>query len=117
MTRLCQLYEVSPSGYYAWRSRPMSQHRRYDLKLLEIIKELHQGFRKNYGAARLHRELIKRGYPCSRRRIHRLMRESGIKASTTGLYAWRPGQHEFYSATGNQLKHADIPDGSGEQWA
>ena len=86
MKRLCQLYKVSASGYYAWRSRPESQHRCYDLKLLEKIKELHQGFRKSYGAARLHRELVKRGYSCSRRRINRLMRESGINASTTGLY-------------------------------
>lgn len=116
MKRLCQLVGVSTSGYYAWRTRPVSQHRYYDLKLLELIKELHQGFRKSYGAARLHCELVKRGYPCSRRRINRLMREAGIKASTTGLYAWRPGQHEFYSATGNQLKQADNPNEVGEQW-
>lgn len=116
MRRLCQLYGVSPSGYYAWRNRPLSQHRQYDLKLVELIKELHQGFRKSYGAARLHRELVKQGHPCSRRRINRLMREVGIKASTTGLYAWRPGQHEFYAATGNQLKQTDSPAGPGEQW-
>lgn len=117
MRRLCQLYGVSASGYYAWRSRSVSQHRQYDLELMELIKELHQGFRRSYGAARLHRELVKHGYPCSRRRVNRLMRESGIKASTTGLYAWRPGQHEFYAATGNQLQHAADPHETGVQWA
>lgn len=45
------------------------------------------------------------------------MREMGIKASTTGLYAWRPGQHEFYSSTGNQLKEASSPTQTGTQWA
>ena len=45
------------------------------------------------------------------------MRELGIKASTTGLYAWRPGQHEFYSCTGNQLKAEDKPVVVGIQWA
>ena len=117
MTRLCQLYGVSTSGYYAWRNRPLSQHRQYDLKLLTLIKKLHQGFRKSYGAARLHRELVRRGYACSRRRINRLMHEAGIKASTTGLYAWRPGQQACYSATGNQLKQADSPQETGDQWA
>ena len=116
MRRLCQLVNVSTSGYYAWRSRPLSQHRQYDLRLIELIKELHQGYRRSYGAARLHQALVKQGYPCSRRRINRLMRETGIKASSTGLYAWRPGQHEFYSATGNQLKQADNPKDVGEQW-
>jgi len=45
------------------------------------------------------------------------MRELGIKARSTGLYAWRPGQHEFYSATGNQLKQAGTPWKAGTHWA
>jgi putative transposase len=114
--RLCELFGVSKSGFYAWCNRPISAHRQYDLKLIEVITELHQGFRRAYGAARLHRELVSRGYPCSRRRVNRLMREMGIKASTTGLYAWRPGQHEFYSSTGNQLKQEAPADEIGRQW-
>lgn len=117
MRRLCTLYGVSTSGFYAWRDRPVSQHQCQDEKLKSMIKELHQGFKRCYGAARLHRELVNKSYVCSRRRINRLMREMGINASTTGLYAWRPGQHAFYSCTGNQLKHADRPDQSGVQWA
>ena len=45
------------------------------------------------------------------------MREMGVKASTAGLYAWRPGQHAFYEAAGNQLKYASAPSSPGEQWA
>ena len=29
--RLCQVLEVSPSGYFAWRSRPASPRQRGDL--------------------------------------------------------------------------------------
>lgn len=65
----------------------------------------------------MHHELLNRGYTCSRRRINRLMREMRIKASTTGLYAWRPGQHEFYSSAGNQLKEAAQVTQTGKQWA
>lgn len=115
--RLCRMLGVSASGYYAWRTRPVSMHRRYDEQLKRLIRELHQGFRRCYGAARLHRELVQRGYSCSRRRINRLMRELGIKASTTGLYAWRPGRHAFYSAAGNQLKEAQPAVCEGMQWA
>ena len=95
----------------------MSNHRQHDLRLVDAIKELHQGFRRSYGAARVHKELSRNGFSCSRRRINRLMREMQIKASTTGLYAWRPGQHEFYSSTGNQLKTENKPDQPGIQWA
>ncbi len=86
------------------------------MQLMKVFKEYHQGFRRAYGAARMHKELRKRGYSCSRRRINRLMKEMNIKASTVGLYVWRPGQHEFYSSTGNQLGKMDSPDQSGEQW-
>lgn len=115
--KLCELFGVSRSGYYEWRDRPVSKHRQHDLHLLTLIKELHQGYRRAYGAARIHQELRHQGHACSRRRVNRLMRELGIKASTTGLYAWRPGQHAFYSSTGNQLAHVGKPTRAGEQWA
>lgn len=117
VNRLCNLFNVSRSGYYAWRERPKSQHRCHDEVLMTAMTELHQGYRRAYGAARLHQALRQKGFSCSRRRINRLMRELKIKASTTGLYTWRPGQHEFYSSTGNQLAKLDKPSAPGEQWA
>lgn len=82
-----------------------------------VIQELHQGYKRSYGAPRMHRELRLKGYECSVRRVNRLMREMGIKASTVGLYAWKPGQHLFYSSTGNQRPGLGKPISSGEQWA
>lgn len=108
---------VSSSGFYAWTRRPVSEHQRHDRHLKQLIAELHQGFRRSYGAARLHRGMVQRGHSCSRRRVNRLMREMGVKASTTGLYAWRPGRHEFYSCTGNVLKQQTAAEATGTQWA
>ncbi len=110
------MYSVSTSGFYAWRSRPVSSHQNYDDKLKGLITEFHQGYYRAYGSARLHQALRQKGHDCSRRRINRLMREMGIKASTTGLYCWRPGAHEFYTSTGNQLSKLDKPTSTGEQW-
>lgn len=115
--RLCEIIGVSTSGFYAWVSRPTSDHGLYDEVLKRAIRELHQGFRRCYGSARLHRELVENGFACSRRRVNRLMREMGIKASTTGLYAWRPGLHDFYSSTGNVLKREPEASQQGVQWA
>lgn len=84
---------------------------------MEAIKELHQGFRRAYGAPRVHQTLRQKGFSCSVRRVNRLMREMGIKASTTGLYVWCPGKHEFYSATGNRLAKAKHANETGVQWA
>lgn len=116
VSRLCEFFNVSRSGFYAWLARPESTHSLLDKKLKSVITEFHQGYRKAYGAARVHQGLLQAGYPCSRRRVNRLMRELGIKASTTGLYAWRPGQHEFYASTANHLKNAPDTMESGQYW-
>ena len=84
---------------------------------MNAIVGLHQGFKRAYGAPRLHADLRRKGFSCSVRRIRRLMKELGIKASTTGLYAWRPGQHEFYSSTGNKLSGVGRAASEGVQWA
>lgn len=114
---LCRLLGVSRSGYYAWRARKPSARERDDAQLTEAICELHQGYRRAYGARRVHRALRQRDYICSVRRVSRLMKAAGIKASTRGLYTWTPGKHAFYSEAGNQLAGAASPTACGEQWA
>ena len=116
MRRLCRLYGVSKSGYYAWCSRSQSEHERHDGVLKQAIGEVHQGFRRTYGARRVHRVLRERGLRCSVRRVNRLMREMGVDARTTRLYPWRPGLHQFYESVGNQLAKADPAEQVGQQW-
>lgn len=115
--KLCQLMGVSRSGFYAWLNRPKSQRQRDDENLSHAIHELHQGFRRAYGARRVHQLLRRKGYVCSVRRVAKLMKASGIEASSKGLYVWNPGRHEFYSSTGNQLGLADNACDRGMQWA
>lgn len=95
MRRLCALYGVSRSGYYAWKNRPPSPHQQYDAHLKAVIAELHQGYYRAYGAPRVHRLLRQKGVVCSRRRVNRLMRELGIEASTTGCTSGNPGNMPF----------------------
>ena len=116
MKRLCKLYGVSPSGYYAWRDRPQSQRTQEDARLSEVIVELHQGFRRSYGSRRVHKALRQKGFPCSVRRVARLMKRLEIKPSTTGLYTWQPGRQAFYNGTGNKLAEAGRATGPGQQW-
>lgn len=108
---------VARSGYYAWRDRKPSERQQEDERLKQKIRSFHVGLYRAYGAPRIHRHLREAGTRCSRRRIGRLMRELGIKASTCGLYKWNPGGHAFYSSTGNLLAKAGKPRGPGEQWA
>ena len=60
---MCRVLGVSPSGYYAWRSRPLSRRARADVKLSAEIQAIHRESRGTYGVPRIHAELAERGMP------------------------------------------------------
>ena len=75
---LCETLGVSLSGYYAWRTRPLSQHQREDIQLAEHIHAVYHACRQVYGSPRIHAELRDQGITVSRKRVARLMREQGL---------------------------------------
>jgi putative transposase len=77
---LCKTLEVSQSGYYAWRSRPVSQHCREDARLCADIQQIFLDHRQVYGSPRIHAVLKTRGIHCSRKRVVRLMQQLGLSA-------------------------------------
>ena len=78
---LCETLGVSLSGYYAWKKRPLSQHRQEDQQLAERIHAVYQVNRQVYGSPRIHAELRDQGISVSRKRVARLMREQGLVAA------------------------------------
>ena len=77
---MCDVLDVSPAGYYAWRSRPESQRSSDNRDLLEDIQRVHRDNPGRYGSPRVHEELKAQGRGASRGRIERLMRHHGIRA-------------------------------------
>jgi transposase InsO family protein len=79
----CEVLDVSRSGFYAWRERPLSgQSQRREL-LLEEIPAIHHERRKDvYGSPRIHQELTARGRRCNVKTMARIMKEQGIRART-----------------------------------
>ncbi len=79
--RMCQILEVSPSGYYAWLRRPESRRSRDDRRLLTEIRAIHRQSRRTYGSPRIYRELCERKHRCGRHRVARLMRQDGLEGT------------------------------------
>jgi putative transposase len=77
---MCSVLEVSPAGYYAWRSRPQSARSAANGELLSAIKQVHQDSHGCYGSPRIHIALQNQGRGVSRGRIERLMRRHGVRA-------------------------------------
>lgn len=77
---LCDVLGVSRSGYYAWKTRPLSARARADAQLSVEISATHARSRRTYGSPRIHADLHARGVRVSRKRVVRLMRQEGIAA-------------------------------------
>lgn len=77
---ICAALDVSPSGYYAWKSRSPSPRAEENRRLLDDIRRLHERHRHRYGVPRMLVELRKEGWTVSRGRVSRLMRRHGIRA-------------------------------------
>ncbi len=72
---MCNVLEVSSSGYYAWRGRPESRRSREDRELKAIIRSVFEESRQTYGSPRILDELRDQGIRCGRKRVARLMKE------------------------------------------
>ena len=71
---LCAALGVSPSGYYAWRSRGPSARECSDAALAAEIRRSHARSRGTYGVPRVWADLAEAGHHVSRKRVARLMR-------------------------------------------
>ncbi len=76
---MCRLLGVSPSGYYAWRTREPSARAREDAALTERIRAFHDRSRGTYGAPRIHKDLAEEGACVGRKRVARLMQGESLQ--------------------------------------
>ena len=76
---LCEMLEVSRSGFYAWRGRPESSRSREDRRLMLEIASIHTIHKGRYGSPRIQEDMLELGYPMSRKRVARLMRQQELK--------------------------------------
>jgi putative transposase len=82
----CRVMKVSTSGFYQWRSQPVSDRDWADAVLTNTIVDIHRMSRRSYGSPRIHAELrLGEEIHCSRKRVERLMRQAGV----AGVYRRR----------------------------
>jgi transposase InsO family protein len=116
VVRLCRYLGVSSSGFYDWQERGPSARALEDQALVEAIKVVHVGHKRNYGAPRVHKTLKNQKLSCSKRRVNRLMRENGIQST---YHASKPGRRSGGNAevAANVLAESPKATAAGQQWA
>ena len=83
---MCRVLQVTRSGYYAWRKRPVSPREQASQALGREIRAIFEQHRGVYGCPRIHRELQDRGIRCGHNRVARLLRLHGLQARRKRSY-------------------------------
>jgi putative transposase len=119
ISMLCQLLEVSPSGYYDWQKRRCSPGKRAteDRALAREIALIHLESRRTYGSPRIAKHLLNQGYRHGRNRIARLMRQQNLSGRQRRRYRVRTtdSNHSFPIAP-NRLAKARQPRRPNQIW-
>src|SRR5918994_6009816 len=113
---LCKVLEVSPSGYFAWRSRPASRRQREDLVLLAHVRSSFQLSNGTYGSPRMTRELQDVGLVVGRRRTARLMRENGLRARQKRRFKRTTDSHHAFPVAPNLLEQDFSAERPNQKW-
>ena len=79
LPHLCQVLNVSASGYYVWVDRPLSKWAWEEARLEVEIKAAHKRTRQVYGAEKLQHDLAEHGVLVGICRIKRIRKKLGIR--------------------------------------
>lgn len=101
VNRMCEILEVSSSGYYDWLDRPESARAVENRRLTGKIVRFHQASRETYGSPRIYRDLREDGERCGENRVARLMKVQGIQSKMA---------KKFVITTDSKNTHAPAPD-------
>lgn len=77
---LCEVMNVSRSGFYSWSSRGKSDREKERDRLIPKVKEIHKDARGAYGARRISEELSAKGESCGRTKAATLMQLANVVA-------------------------------------
>jgi transposase InsO family protein len=115
--RLCQIMDVGPRGYRAFRNRPLSQNQRKDMVVLAHIREQFALSLGSYGRPRLTEELKELGLELGHRRVGRLMSENEIEVKRNKKFKATTDSNRSLNVAPNLLNrdfHAVAPN---QKWA
>lgn len=113
---MCDCLQVSPSGYYGWRDRPVSPRARDNQRLLARIEDIHAESDGVMGSPRIWEELRYEGESCSKNRVARLMQRNGLQGIPQRKRRRKPPSKQRPSGIRNHLQRDFAADEPNVKW-
>ena len=117
VTRLCQKLRVSKSGYYRWLRDPLGKRGAENIRLKQRIFAIFGESKRIYGSPRIHAQMKREGYVCSRKRVARLMREMGLRSIIKRKYKATTNSKHHKPVAKNHLNRQFKPIAPNQFWA
>ena len=114
--RLCQVMQVSTSGYYDWLDRPMSQRDRDNQRLTLKLHCFHQASKQISGSPNLHKDLLADGEKVGIKRVERLMKNAGIQSKIAKKFVVAKNSKHNHQVAENLLERNFSTDKKDVVW-
>jgi len=113
---MCQLLELSRSGYYAWRTRQPSARAVLNQALSQAIDRIYAEGRGEYGSPTIYQALREEGLRVNHKRIARLMRHIGLRSKVVRRFKRTTKPCKDREAAPNLLQQNFHTDGPNRVW-
>ena len=114
---MCTTLGVSVSGYHAWQRGGVPARKRLtDPQMLALIQSIHRELKGAYGSPRMVSDLRERGFPASKARVERLMRQNGIRARHKRRYKATTDSKHGLPVAPNVLDRNFTPTAPNQVW-
>lgn len=114
MVQLCRVLEVSRSGYYEWLHRGVSMREQRNQALRRELVRLHNKY-PALGLDSLY-HMLKKEFPCSRNRVHRLMKSLNIHSMRKKAYKNTTNSNHKHPIAENLLNRNFSFDQPNQAW-
>jgi putative transposase len=115
VTRLCTLFGISRSGYYAYRGRSIGGEEEREVLLRDAIERLVLDF-PGYGYRRVTRQLQRDGWNVNHKRALRVMREESLLCQLKKRFVTTTNSGHAHRVYPNLLANR-VLDGLNQAWA
>jgi putative transposase len=113
---MCRALSVSRSGYYRWRNRPESKRAIENRRLDVHIKAIFNRHKRRCGSPKITDELNDMGFPVSKNRVARRMKEMGLRSIYRRKYRTTTDSKHSHPVAKNLLKRDFTTDGPDKAW-
>ena len=113
---MCRILGVSPSGYYAWVSRPISCRERANFALASEIKAIYEAEHQRVGSIRITKRLQAKNIKANRKRVVKIMQLNGWRAKGSRKFKATTNSNHSLPVAPNLLEKNFSATKPNEKW-